>query len=90
MHPLSLPELGYEKGVLNALLKFGGFPEPFLAQNEKELRRWHLQRVDRVREISLLERLAEALPDRVGSPLSVKNLAQDLEVESSDRRRPPV
>jgi predicted AAA+ superfamily ATPase len=34
-----------------------------------------------VSELSLLERLAEALPDRVGSPLSIKNLAEDLEVD---------
>ncbi len=92
MHPLSLPELGYEKNALDGLLRFGGFPEPYLKQNEQTLRRWHLQRLERVigedlrdleqvREISLVERLAEALPDRVGAPLSIKNLAQTLEVD---------
>ena len=98
MHPLSLPEVGYEPGALSGLLRFGGFPEPFLGQSEKELRRWHLQRMDRVihqdlldlervREASLLERLAEALPDRVGAPLSVKNLARDLEVDFKTAQR---
>ncbi len=92
LHPLSLPELRYERGALDALLRFGGFPEPFLAQNERTLRRWHLQRLarviaedlrdlERVREVSLVERLAEALPERVGSLLSIKNLAGDLEVD---------
>ncbi|MBI4403866.1 MAG: DUF4143 domain-containing protein [Deltaproteobacteria bacterium] len=92
MHPLSLSELNYQKGALESLMHFGGFPEPFIKQSEKTLRRWHLQRLERVigedlrdlervREISLVARLAEALPERVGSPLSVKNLAQFLEVD---------
>jgi len=85
MHPLSIPELHFAKDALAKLLEFGGFPEPFFAQNSRVLRRWHQQRLSRViqedlrdlehvREISLVQRLAEALPERVGSPLSVKNL----------------
>lgn len=92
MHPLSLPELHYDKGALESLMKFGGFPEPFIKHSEKTLRRWHLQRLERVigedlrdlervQEISLVGRLAETLPERVGAPLSVKNLAQFLEVD---------
>ncbi len=98
MHPFTLPELGYEKDALTSLLQFGGFPEPYLKQSERALRRWHLQRLDRVvgedlrdlervREISLVERLAEALPDRVGAPLSIKNLAQTLEVDFKTANR---
>lgn len=98
LHPLSLPELGYEPGALDGLLRFGGFPEPFLGQSERALRRWHLQRLqrvlqedlrdlERVREVSLVERLADALPDRVGSPLSVKRIAQDLEVDFKTAQR---
>ena len=89
MHPLTLPEVGSKQGI-ESLLKFGGFPEPFLKQSESSLKRWHLQRRERViysdvrdleqvKEISLLGLLAEALPGRVGSPLSRKNLAQELE-----------
>jgi predicted AAA+ superfamily ATPase len=98
MHPFSLGELGYSKDSLENLIKFGGFPEPLFAQKEKTLRRWQLQRLERiiredlidlerVKEISLLERLAEALPDRVGSPLSVKNLSQDLMVDFKTAER---
>lgn len=98
LHPFSLPELKYEKGAFNALLKFGGFPEPFFAQSERTLRRWHLERLnrviredlvdlERVREISLVERLAEALPHRVGSPLSIKNLSEDLETDFKTTQR---
>lgn len=95
LHPLSYPEILLQKKAnfsLEHLLKFGGFPEPFLKGSEKELRRWHLGRKSRiiysdirdlenVKEISLLELLVEALPERVGSPLSRKNLSHDLEVD---------
>lgn len=96
MHPLSISEVGEEH--LKELLRFGGFPEPFLAQRESSLKRWHLQRreriiyadvrdLERVHEISNIERLAEALPERVGSPLSRKNLAEDLEVDFKTVKR---
>ncbi len=98
MHPLTLPELGYEKKALEGLLRFGGFPEPYVKQSEQTLRRWHLQRLERVigedlrdlervREISLVERLAESLPHRVGAPLSIKNLALTLEVDFKTANR---
>jgi len=90
LHPFSFPEIGYND--LEGLLTFGGFPEPYLAQSKTELRRWHKQRSERiidsdirdlehVKEISLIQLLAESLPERVGSPLSRKNLAQDLELD---------
>jgi uncharacterized protein len=90
MHPFTLPEIGAEH--LNELLRFGGFPEPFLKQRESVLRRWHLERRDRVvysdlrdlervAEISHIALLTDALPARVGSPLSRKSLAEDLEVD---------
>lgn len=90
LHPLSFPELGFQD--LDGLLKFGGFPEPYFKQDETSLRRWHKQRgenilsldvreLERVKEITLMQLLVEALPARVGSPLSRKNLAQDLELD---------
>jgi predicted AAA+ superfamily ATPase len=98
LHPFSLSELKFAPDALSDLMRFGGFPEPFLGQNEKDLRRWQRERLhqvieedltdlERVREISLVERLAEALPDRVGAPLSIKNLAFDLEVDFKTARR---
>lgn len=96
MHPLSIAEVGSEN--IQELLRFGGFPEPFLAQRESSLKRWHMQRrerivysdvrdLERVQGISNIERLAEALPERVGSPLSRKNLAQTLEVDFKTVKR---
>jgi predicted AAA+ superfamily ATPase len=93
LHPFSLREMNPKASAhdLQTLLKFGGFPEPLFKGSERTLRRWHLARMDRllredvrdlerVRDVHLLELLAEALPSRVGSPLSVKGLREDLQV----------
>ncbi len=100
LHPFSPSELDAQPkpDVVAGLLRFGGFPEPFLKGDERFWRRWQqerLQRViyddirelERVREISLLELLAEELTHRVGSPLSVRNLAEVMQVsfETADR-----
>lgn len=93
LHPFSLMELNSDPTStdLDLLLKFGGFPEPCLRGEEKFQRRWQRERIARViyddirdleniKEISLLEILAEELPNRIGSPLSVKNLKEALSV----------
>ncbi|MDX2051661.1 MAG: AAA family ATPase [Polyangiaceae bacterium] len=91
LHPLSLGELPQDRATVEALLRFGGFPEPFFRGSERHLGRWQRERLDRiirddvrdlerVRELSLIELLADALPSRVGSPLSVQSLREDLEV----------
>lgn len=93
LHPFSLLELNRtgSKDDFETLLTFGGFPEPCLRGEEKFWRRWQRERIQRViyedirdleniKEISLLELLAEELPNRVGSPLSVKNLKELLQV----------
>ena len=93
LHPFSIPEINRDatENDVEKLLKFGGFPEPFLRGEEKFWRRWQRERIQRViyedirdleniKEISLLELLAEELPNRVGAPLSVKNLKELLQV----------
>lgn len=93
LHPFSIPEINRDatEDDVEKLLKFGGFPEPFLRGEEKFWRRWQRERIQRViyedirdleniKEISLLELLAEELPNRVGAPLSVKNLKELLQV----------
>lgn len=98
IHPYTLPELGNTKENLKILLKFGGFPEPLLEQNTVELKRWHLQRVSKLVRIDLrdletvsdldkVELLADTLPSRVGSLLSYKSLAEDLEVSDKTVKR---
>jgi hypothetical protein len=79
------------RDALAALMKFGGFPEPFLAQSERTLRRWQKERLERffredvrdleaVRDLSAIQILSDLLPERVGSPLSLNALREDLEV----------
>ena len=90
LHPFTLGELGGAR-TLDDLLRYGGFPEPFLKQDERFYRRWQKERVTRVvtqdlrdvetvKEISLVELLADILPSRVGSQLSIKSLQEDLQV----------
>jgi len=93
LHPFSFPEFSndYSPGTLALLLRFGGFPEPLLRGDYRFWRRWQRERIQRViyddirdleqvKEISLLELLADELPNRVGAPLSVKNLKEVLQV----------
>ncbi|MBI5184069.1 MAG: ATP-binding protein [Nitrospinae bacterium] len=80
-----------QKELFNLLFKFGGFPEVFIKQSERALRRWHSQRVDRIiredirdieniRDISVLQVLVEILPAKVGSLFSLNSLREDLDV----------
>ncbi|MEZ4753970.1 MAG: ATP-binding protein [Bdellovibrionota bacterium] len=93
LHPLSIGELNRFKISydLKSLLGFGGFPEPFIKGSKAGWRRWQNQRLvrvinedlinlERVQEISQLTLMAEVLESKVGSPLSVKALAEDLEI----------
>jgi len=99
LHPFTLPEIGsFKKSDEEALLKFGGFPEPFFKGNDRFSRRWRVERhrriihedlrdLEQIREISLIELMLTFLPERVGSVLSVQNLRQALQVahESTER-----
>jgi predicted AAA+ superfamily ATPase len=91
LHPFSLWEINssptYED--FEALLRFGGFPEPFLAQSDTEWKRWQRERLARVvkedllsleqvKEISQLEILSLLLQEKVGSLLSINSLREDL------------
>ena len=91
LHPFSVAELGGHADALPALLALGGFPEPFLSGSERFARRWALAYRDRlvreevtslesVSDLGRLELLAMSLPDRVGSPLSINALREDLQV----------
>jgi predicted AAA+ superfamily ATPase len=98
LHPFSLPELDYQPQSMRKLLEYGGFPEPLFENDPKTLRRWHLQRLNRlvrqdlvsletVKDVDKIYHLAEELPNRVGSPLSIKSLAQDIEVDFKTAKR---
>lgn len=87
---LPIPSRG-PRDLLESLLEFGGFPEPLLAADARTHRRWQKERIDRffredvrdlepLRDLSHFELFADLLPERVGSPLSLNAIREDLEV----------
>lgn len=93
LHPFTLREADskYQRSTTEKLLRYGGFPEPFFSADDTMYRRWLRERksrvvyqdlrdLDTVKELSLIELLIDALPTKVGSVLSIKNLQEDLEV----------
>ena len=101
LHPYSLNELkqeGRNKFGLGELIEYGGFPEPLFAADPRELKLWQKERLRRIiredvrdlqaiQNITGMELLAEALPGRVGSPLSIKSLSEDIQVDHKTIKR---
>ncbi len=101
LHPFTLSEipLGISKeDAMSRLLRLGGFPEPFLANDENEARRWRRERFDRVlredireleaiQDLSSLRLLIDALRERVGSGVVMANIAGDLQVAPQTVKR---
>jgi predicted AAA+ superfamily ATPase len=94
IHPFSVAELkstDTPEVALQGILERGGFPEPYLSRSDKDARRWRNTHLDvivrqdlldleQVRNIVGVETLIELLANRVGAPISFRNLAQDLQV----------
>lgn len=91
LHPFSISELDLEASAVEDLIHYGGFPEPFMAQNRKTHKLWLNERAYRIvnddirdltniKEISLISLLIDLLPARVSSLLSLKSLSEDLSV----------
>lgn len=91
----ALEEISFDarfyQNSLNTLDRFGGFPEPFTKQNNKHLRRWHNEKVERlfredildmqaIRDVGNMRLLGDILPSKVGSLLSLNAVREDLEV----------
>ncbi len=83
--------------AFESLLRFGGFPEPFLKQHERHHRLWLRERrerltredlrdLTRIQMLSSVEQMVELLPGRIGSPLSLNNLREDLSVSMDSVR----
>lgn len=79
-----------EQALLEQLLKYSGFPEPFLKANEAYYRRWQREMVDtltredvrdltRILAVEHIATLMQLMPERVGSPLSLNALREDVE-----------
>lgn len=94
IHPFSVAELkstDTPEVALQGILERGGFPEPYLSRSDQDARRWRNTHLDvivrqdlldleQVRNIVGVETLIELLANRVGAPISFRNLAQDLQV----------
>jgi len=96
LHPFTLDEIPKNispEDAFERLMTVGGFPEPFLENDERSSRRWRRERFDRilredirdlesVRNIQLLSLLLDLLRSRVGGLTNYSNLANDLQVSS--------
>jgi hypothetical protein len=90
--PLTCAELGASSiSTIQDLLFYGGFPEQFLSQSEKQTKRWSkeyrsrviegdLSRLENVHDVGIIEKMAIRLPDLVGAPLSLNALREYLQV----------
>ncbi len=100
LHPFTVMESGQPPtaALVAHLLRFGGFPEPFLRGEERFHRRWMRERsarvvhedlrdLEQVREVSRLDLLLGHLPACVGSPLSVNRLARLLQASHESVER---
>ena len=95
LHPFSVQEWikltdATPDEALDRLIERGGMPEPFLADDGVDAKRWRQQyftdlvredvlEFSRIREIRVMRLLVELLRNRVGSPLSIASLARDLQ-----------
>ncbi|MBF0492121.1 MAG: ATP-binding protein [Deltaproteobacteria bacterium] len=79
------------KNELEQLWHFGGFPDPLFKAEDLYLGRWQndyrrlilredLRDLSHIREIGLIEQMLLLLPERIGSPLSLNSLREDLDV----------
>jgi len=94
LHPFSVAEVQahYQADTaLEQIIRFGGFPEPFLKGREEAAKRWRRSHIDRilredlfdmasVRNIKSIETLVELLRNCVGATISYESLARDLQV----------
>jgi hypothetical protein len=86
------------EGELEKLLMIGGFPEPFLEGDETYYNRWKRSHLDiilkqdlidleNVQQITSIETLIQLLKKRVGSPISYRSLAGDLQCSDKTVKR---
>jgi len=89
--PFSVAELG-DKKICRNIDRFilrGGFPEPFLAKNDTDAKRWRNQYIDglvrtdildfeKIHDFRTIQMIFELLRRRTGSPVSFASIARDV------------
>lgn len=94
----AIPSTQKEIKTLEDLMTFGPFPEPYLAKSKQILQLWQMGRVDKVvneelrdlsklPELNQISLLVSLLPERVGNPISITTLREDLEVAYTTIKR---
>jgi predicted AAA+ superfamily ATPase len=93
--PFSLAEITKSSGKpsldMERLIIRGGFPEPFLADDQVDADRWRMQYIDglirndileieRILDFKAIQLVLELLRRRVGSPVSFVSIAEDVAV----------
>lgn len=98
--PISLKEMEGTVYTNNFehLLKRGGFPEPFLAESDAEANIWRNNYVDSliredvidfgsIEKIKEMRQVFDIIRTKVGSPLSYKNIADDIGIAATTVKR---
>jgi len=79
-----------KQDIAESYFTFGPFPTPLISGSTLRSRKWHrdyitlliredLRDLSGIRELDRVAHLVELLPQRIGSPLSLRSLALDLE-----------
>lgn len=112
VHPLSVREIQTDRipekliskpsdvgtGTYNALINFGGFPEPLIKQNTKFMHQWNKTRenllfredirdLTNIRDLSLIQILALLLKETAGQLVNLSNFAKKLQVTVNTVKR---
>ena len=108
IHPFSIGELHHKKPSkdyflhnpsmishkkMEALLSFGGFPDPYLKQDKRYYTRWQslrksqlftddIRELSNIQDIGLMELLYELLQEYSGQLMSYSNLARKIKITS--------
>lgn len=90
--PFSISELKTDalSNNIERFIQRGGFPEPFLTEDEVEAKRWRNQYVDglirtdildfeKIHDFRAMQMVFELLRRRVGSPVSYASIARDVQ-----------
>ncbi|MCK5783576.1 MAG: ATP-binding protein, partial [Desulfobacterales bacterium] len=91
--PFSVAEISHinETPDIEKLIDRGGFPEPLLAEKNVDVDRWRNQYMDglirtdvldfeNIQDFRAMQLLLELLRSRVGSPVSYKSIAEDIQI----------
>ncbi|OGY87088.1 MAG: hypothetical protein A2233_04005 [Candidatus Kerfeldbacteria bacterium RIFOXYA2_FULL_38_24] len=95
--PAELRQTSFVKDI-DKFMKRGGFPEPFLANNDQDADRWRMQYIDgliredildfeHIQNLRAIQLVLEMLRERVGSLISYSSIASDVGVSPTTARK---